>query len=163
MRSSVGWLKTGLTLLLVPSLSLQHIKEGLIKVEQTPAVEVEATGADNIRKILASPTNIAPIVATEAMSKSESAFTVEGPNNRLLSVPLWLVILFWVIAIPLFSILALMLFVGTALALNGCWQKQVKADEIVDTRKKKRLLPSGWGVHLNDEGNIYYVHQATGM
>jgi len=59
--------------------------------------------------------------------------------------------------------LALMLFAACALVCNGWWQKRtpLEAQKSQDEAQKK-MLPHGWAVHLNDEGNIYYVHQASG-
>lgn len=79
--------------------------------------------------------------------------------------PLWLLISLWVVAIPVCSMLGLMLFVSVAFFFNGWWQKRTtKMEKVSDKRdlNKKKMLPEGWAVHLNDEGNIYYVHQASG-
>merc|ERR1711988_1110582 len=80
--------------------------------------------------------------------------------------PLWLLIGIWVVVIPVCAMLGLMFFVSIAFVFNGWWQKRTtKMEKLSDDKPnfgKKKMLPEGWAVHLNDEGNIYYVHQASG-
>ncbi len=146
------------------ALQVDAVKMALKNVGVKTAVITDSAVA---RDALVQPGDARPttLVQSEASVPEE----IER-ERRLTNWPMWVIIALWVVAVPVLAFSGLMLFTGLAMAFNSRWQKKSmpgEQDPVIKAqdpfaKSAKRSLPAGWAVHLNEDGNIFYVHKLSG-